>query len=82
MDVGRTAASPSHGVAALRAAAPEGARDTQRSVAAVWIRRRLLLFAIWSIPGLILTSSTYAVYAAKDPDSITFARAFQRRSTT
>lgn len=74
MDVRRAAASPSHGVAALRAADPADGRDTHESVAPAWIRRQLVLFAIWSIPGLIQTSSMYAVYAAKDPGSISFAR--------
>ncbi len=75
MDVRRTAAAPSHGVASIRAADPGGGRDTQESVVAAWIRRRLLLFAIWSIPGLIVTSSMYAVMAAKSPGSMSFARA-------
>src|SRR5690606_40805733 len=70
MDVRRAAASPAHGVAALRAADPADGRDTHESVAPAWIRRQLVLFAIWSIPGLIQTSSMYAVYAAEDPGSI------------
>jgi signal transduction histidine kinase len=45
-------------------------------VAAVWLRRWLLLFAIWSIPGLIQTSSLYAVLAAKDPGAYSFGQVF------
>jgi signal transduction histidine kinase len=76
MDVHRTAASPSHGVAAILAADPGGARDTHENVALALVRRQLLLFAIWSIPGLILASSTYALYTSKDESSMSLAKAF------
>jgi signal transduction histidine kinase len=76
MDGHRTAASPSHGVAAILASDPGGARDTHENVIAAYARRQLLLFAIWSIPGLILMSSTYALYTAKDPSSMTLGKAF------
>jgi two-component system, LytTR family, sensor kinase len=75
MEARLAAASPSHRVAAIRAVDTGEGRDTHGSVVAVWIRRLVLLSAIWSIPGLIVALSTYAAIASKDPASITFGKA-------
>ncbi len=36
----------------------------------MWVKRWLVLAALWSIPGLIQATSTYAVYSIKGDDSL------------
>src|SRR5262245_47962986 len=42
-------------------------------MAASWFKRWLVLAALWSIPGIIQATSTYAVYVLKGDDSMPLA---------